>query len=120
MTAQTTAPSTEKTGSADTAEIEAALQGQDIVAQDFERSLQTALSTTGGTLLFQMQIDKDEGHEHVAAISIGAAEERRLFLVVLPADGSKLKLEPVETSKNPLARIAPSYAELVDVFDIAA
>lgn len=119
MTAQTT-QSTEKPSSSDTAEIEAALQDQDIVGQDFERSLQTALATTGGTLLFQMQIDKDEGHEHVAAISIGAAEERRLFLVVLPADGGKLKLEPVETSDNPLAKIAPAYAGLVDVFDIAA
>ncbi|GLS30710.1 hypothetical protein SAMN04488498_13923 [Mesorhizobium albiziae] len=120
MSAQTTAPVVENAGAAKAAEIEAALQDQDIVGQDFERSLQTALATTGGTLLFQMRIDKDDTHEHVAAISIGTAKERRLFLVVQPADGGKLKLEPVETSDNPLARIAPAYAGLVDVFDIAA
>ena len=51
---------TEIAGAAKTAEIEAALQGQDIVAQDFERSLQTALASTGGTLLFQMRIEKDK------------------------------------------------------------
>jgi hypothetical protein len=120
MSAQTTAPKIELSNSSETSDIEAALQNQDIVAQDFENSLQAALAATGGTLLFQMHIDNEKAREHVAAISVGTAEERRLFLVVLPTDGGKLKVEPVETSDNPLARITPAFAGLVDVFDIAA
>jgi hypothetical protein len=118
MSAQTTAPKAEASNAS--TEFEAALQSQEIVAQDFENSLQAALAATGGALLFQMHIDNENAREHVAAISVGTAEERRLFLVILPADGGKLKVEAVETSDNPLARIAPAFAGLVDVFGIAA
>jgi hypothetical protein len=104
----------------DESKIEAALQAQDAVSQDFESSLRAALAATGGALLFQMHIDKETVHEHVAAISVGAGTERRFFLVILPADGGKLKIEPVEASNNPLAGIAAAYAGLVDVFEIAA
>ena len=120
MNAQTSAPKAEVSGSSGTTDIEAALQSQDIVSQDFENSLQHALAATGGTLLFQMHFDNEKARGHVAAIRVGTAAERRLFLVVLPADGGKLKVEPVETSDNPLARIAPAFAGLVDVFDVAA
>lgn len=120
MSAKTTAPKAEVAGSPETMDIEAALRNQDIVAQDFENSLQAALASTGGTLLFQMHIDNETAREHVAAISVGTAEERKLFLVVLPVDSGKLKVEPVETSSNPLAKIAPAYAGLLDVFPIAA
>src|SRR5262245_22672735 len=101
-------------------EIEATLQSQDMISQKFENSLRAALTATGGALLFQVHIDKETGREHVAAISVGTAQDRRFFLVILPADGGKLKVEPVETSNNPLTGIAPAYAGLVDVFEIAA
>jgi hypothetical protein len=118
MSAQT--DSVEPPRTADKAKIEAALQNEDIVSQDFENSLRAALTATGGALLFQMHIDNETAHEHVAAISVGAGKDRRFFLVILPADGGKLRVEPVETSSNPLAGIAAAYAGLVDVFDIAA
>jgi hypothetical protein len=105
---------------ADKAQIKADLQVEDIVSQDFEFSLRAALAATGGALLFQMHIDNETAHEHVAAISVGKAEARRFFLVILPFQGGALKVEPVETSGNPLAGIAAAYAGLVDVFDIAA
>jgi hypothetical protein len=120
MRAQTTLPKAEVAGLSETTDIEAALQSQDIVAQDFEKSLQAALAATGGALLFQMHIDNEKAHEHVAAISVGTAKDRRFFLVILPAEGGKLRVESVESSSNPLARIARSYAGLVEVFDIAA
>lgn len=120
MTAQTTAPKAETAVASKTTDIETVLQGHDIIAQDFENSLQAALASTGGTLLFQMHIDNETTREHVAAISVGTAEERKLFLVVLPADNGKLKVEAVETSSNPLAKIAPAYAGLLEVFPIAA
>jgi len=101
------------------AEIEAALKGKMIVAQDFERSLQTALAATGGILLFQMRIDHPDKRESVAAISIGTGAERRFFLIILPAEGGKLRVEPVETSDNPLAHIAAAYAGLADRYKAA-
>jgi hypothetical protein len=118
MSAET--DSVEAPGVADKAKLETAPQDEDIVSQEFESSLRAALAATGGALLFQMHIDNDAAHEHVAAISVGKAENRQFFLVVLPADGGTLKIEPVETSRNPLAGIAAAYARLVDVFDIAA
>jgi hypothetical protein len=118
MPAQT--PSREPARASDEAAIEAALQNWDIVSADFESSLSAALAATGGALLFRMHIDNQSAREHVAAISVGTGESRRFFLVILPADGGTLKVEPVETSSNPLARIAAAYAELVDAFDIAA
>jgi hypothetical protein len=112
--------SVETSRAADEAKIEAALQTQDTVSQDFESSLRAALAATGGALLFQMRIDKETIREHVAAISVGTGENRRFFLVILPVDGGKLQIEPVETSTNPLAGIAAAYAGLVDIFEIAA
>jgi hypothetical protein len=100
--------------------LETASQNEDIVSRDFEHSLRAALTATGGALLFQMHIDNEAAHEHVAAISVGKADNRQFFLVILPAGGGTLKIEPVETSSNPLAGIAAAYARLVDVFDIAA
>ena len=117
MNAQTSAPNAR---SDETAEITAALQGQDIVAQDFEQSLQSALAATGGLLLFQMRIDQLDKHENVAAISIGAGDERRFFLIILPSSDGVLRVEPVESSDNPLARIAAAYAGLADVLRTAA
>ena len=112
--------SLEEPGAAGGAGIEAALQKRDTESQDFDSALRAALAATGGALLFQMHFDVDGLHEHVAAIGVGNAENRRFFLVILPAGDGKLKIEPVETSSNPLARIASAYAELIQVFDIAA
>ena len=95
-------------------------QGHDTDSLDFESSLRAALAATGGALLFQMHIEREGAREHVAAIRVGSAENGRFFLVILPAGSRKLKIEPVETSNNPLAHIAAAYARLVDVLAIAA
>jgi hypothetical protein len=41
-------------------------------------------------------------------------------LLTLPIDGGQLKVETVARSASPLARIAASYAGLMDVFKAAA
>lgn len=88
-------------------------------ADDFEGVVNDALKTVGGELLFQIRHQNDEECRHVAAVALGRAEERRLVLVILNADGN-MRLEPTETSDNPIAHLARSYLWLAEAYRSAA
>jgi hypothetical protein len=88
---------------------------------DFEEVVRGALEAVGGTLLFKMKVDADGGAQHAAAAAVGLGEERQFLLLTLPANGGgRLKVETASHSESPLARIAESYAGLMDVLKAAA
>jgi hypothetical protein len=96
----------------ETVEFELALQLQVRPGKAFETVLSDALENVGGTLLFNMPLQPETGAGHVAAVSLPSGEERILALVV-EADGA-LRVEPAEQSTNPVARIVPAYAGVMD------
>jgi hypothetical protein len=87
---------------------------------DFDGIVRGALEAVGGVLLFKMRVADVEADQHVAAASVGAGSTRQFLLLSLPASGGRLKVEPTTHSQNPLARLAESYAGLMDVFKAAA
>ena len=87
-------------------------------SEDFEESVRMALAAVGGELLFQMRLENDECR-HVAAVMLGSGDHRRVALVILPPQGP-MRIEPAESSTNPVAAIARSYAGLVDAYKSAA
>ena len=87
---------------------------------DFETVVNGALEAVDGTLLFKMQVGPKGIGEHVAAAAVGNGESRRFLLLTLPATGGELKVETASASTSPLARIAESYAGLMDVLKAAA
>lgn len=93
---------------------------RDISEMDFEEVVRGALEAVGGTLLFKMRIDAEGQAHHAAAAAVGVGEGRQFLLLTLPIDGGQLKVETVARSASPLARIAASYAGLMDVFKAAA
>lgn len=88
-------------------------------SEDFEESVRMALAAVGGELLFQMRLENVDDCRHVAAVTLGSGDHRRVALVILPLDGA-MRIEPVETSTNPVAAIARSYVGLVDAYKSAA
>jgi hypothetical protein len=122
---QTAAPSqaTASSGAADdigiaalemeTVEFELALQLQSLPGKTFEAVLADALESVGGVLLFNMPVQPDGGSGHVAAVSLPSGEERILALVIQSAEGV-LRVEPAEQSANPVARIVPAYAGVME------
>jgi hypothetical protein len=105
--------------SLETVEFELALHNQNLVSLGFEESIRAALEGTGGEMLFQMRLE-DGDCQRVAAVRIGSREEQEFALVIMPPGGGIMRVEPVNQSSNPLARIAESYAGLMDVFRAAA
>jgi hypothetical protein len=105
--------------SLETVEFELALQNQNLVSLGFEESIRTALEGVGGEVLFQMRLEEQDC-QRVAAVRIGTGEEQEFALVIMPPGGGIMRVEPVKQSNNPLAKIAESYAGLVDVFRAAA
>ncbi|TWG90645.1 hypothetical protein L598_006700000020 [Mesorhizobium sp. J18] len=95
-------------------ELELALRHQDFIELGFEGSVRKALEHIGGTLLFHMRMNGMADCDWVAAVSLESPEERTLALVVQPTDGGPLRVEDVETSSIPVARIASAYAGLMD------
>lgn len=87
---------------------------------DFDGIVRGALEAVGGILLFKMRVGEVEAGQHVAAASVGAGSTRQFLLLSLPASGGRLKVEPTTHSQSPLARLAESYAGLMDVFKAAA
>ena len=87
---------------------------------DFEEVVRGALEAVGGTLLFKMKVGADNEAHHAAAAAVGLGESRQFLLLTLPAHGGQLKVETTSRSKSPLARIAESYAGLMDVLKAAA
>jgi hypothetical protein len=87
---------------------------------DFEEVVRGALEAVGGTLLFKMKVGADEEAHHAAAAAVGLGHSRQFLLLTLPAHGGQLKVETTSRSDSPLARIAESYAGLMDVLKAAA
>ena len=74
----------------------------------------------GGTLLFKMKVGADDDVHHAAAAVVGLGASRQFLLLTLPAQGGQLKVETTSRSNSPLAKIAESYAGLMDVLKAAA
>jgi len=87
---------------------------------DFEVVVRGALEAVGGTLLFKMKVGADGEAHHAAAAVVGLGASRQFLLLTLPARGGQLKVETTSRSNSPLAKIAESYAGLMDVLKAAA
>lgn len=87
---------------------------------DFEEVVRGALEAVGGTLLFKVKVGADNEAQHTAAAAVGLGDERQFLLLTLPTHGGRLKVETASHSTSPLARIAESYAGLMDVLKVAA
>lgn len=88
--------------------------------RDFEEVVRGALEAVGGTLLFKMRVGADSEAHHAAAAAVGLGSSRQFLLLTLPAHGGQLRVETASRSNSPLARIAESYAGLMDVLKAAA
>lgn len=107
-------------GELDVLSLELALRDRQALDADFAGCVVSALETVNGTLLFQMEIDADADRRKVAAVSVGHGETREFAMIVLPEGAESVTVERAQESDDPLAAIAPSYAGLVDMLDIAA
>jgi hypothetical protein len=107
-------------GKPDTVEFEIALQLQDLESEGFEAAVAAAADSAGGALLFDMPMPAETDCRRVAAVSIGSGENRLLMLVTQPSDDEALRVEAVEKSSHPLARIVAAYAGLMDRLAVAA
>jgi hypothetical protein len=101
-------------------EIEIELESEAIADDDFDEAVRKALASVEGELLFQVHVEHAQDYRHVAAISIGSGAERKLALIILPTDGGETRIEPAESSPNPLAPLARSYIGLVEAYKAAA
>lgn len=98
-----------------------ALSGpREVSDNDFEEVVRGALEAVGGTLLFKMKVGADDDAHHAAAAAVGVGHGRQVLLLTLPTHGGQLKVETTSHSNSPLARIAESYAGLMDVLKAAA
>ena len=88
--------------------------------RDFEDVVRGALEAVGGTLLFKMKVGAGSEAHHAAAAVVGLGASRQFLLLTLPAQGGQLKVETTSRSNSPLAKIAESYAGLMDVLKAAA
>lgn len=93
---------------------------REVSDHDFEEVVRGALEAVGGTLLFKMKMGADDEAHHAAAAAVGLGASRQFLLLTLPAHGGQLKVETTSRSNSPLARIAESYAGLMDVLKAAA
>ncbi len=98
----------------------AAPVAQEVSNTAFEDMVREAIEGVGGTLLFKMKVGEDDDAYHAAAAAVGNGDGRNFLLLTLPAHGGPLKVETAAQSGDPLARIAESYAGLMDVLKAAA
>ena len=98
----------------------APMESHEVSDNDFEEVVRGALEAVGGTLLYKMKVGADNEAHHAAAAAVGLGESRQFLLLTLPTHGGQLKVETTSRSKSPLARIAESYAGLMDVLKAAA
>ena len=98
----------------------APIEVPEVSDNDFEEVVRGALEAVGGTLLFKMKVGADSEAHHAAAAAVGLGGGRQFLLLTLPTHGGQLKVETTSRSKSPLARIAESYAGLMDVLKAAA
>jgi hypothetical protein len=107
-------------GKPDMMGFELALQLQDLQSSGFEGAVTAAVDSVGGEVLFDMPLPAETDCQRVAAVSVGAGEDRALVLVMMPKDGEALRVETVEESSHPVAGIVAAYAGLKDHLAIAA
>lgn len=93
---------------------------REVSDMEFEDVVRGALEAVEGTLLFKVRVGSGSDVQHVAAAAVGIGDGRQYLLLTLPLSGGALKVETAARSENPLARIAESYAGLMDVFKAAA
>lgn len=92
----------------------------EVTDNEFEDVVRGALEAVNGTLLFKMKVGADTEARHTAAAVVGLGQSRQFLLLTLPTRGGQLKVETASRSDSPLARIAESYAGLMDVLKAAA
>ncbi|MCR4268279.1 hypothetical protein [Nitratireductor sp. ZSWI3] len=98
-------------------ELELALNHQDCVALGFEGTVNHALEQVRGTLLFQMRLDGVDDCDWVAAVALESMESLVFALVVQHTDSESLRVESIEASELPVARIVNAYAGLMATLD---
>lgn len=91
-----------------------------VSGRNFQEMVREAIDGVGGTLLFQMLVGADDEGYHAAAAAVGKGAGRNFLLLTMPAGGGQLKVESTAQSDDPLARLAESYAGLMDVLKVAA
>lgn len=100
--------------SLEAAELELSLQSQDISERGFAGIVVHSLRSLQGALLFDMPASQLPGFQRVAAVSTGAGEDRRIFLIHLADDGGAIRVEEANDDGNPLAGFASSCMNLMD------
>lgn len=75
--------------------------------------LEAALERAGAKLLFRVHEGGRPDAPFSAAVAVGEGAERRFLIVRRPADGA-VTVEPAETCGDPLARLAPSFAAVME------
>lgn len=100
--------------SLEAAELELALQSQDITEQGFGGAVSHALETLHGTLLFDMPASHLPGCQRIAAVSTGTGPDRLIFLIHLADDGATIKVEEASDDGSALAGFAASCMNLMD------
>lgn len=100
--------------SLEAAELELALQAQDIFERGFAGAVRHALDSLDGTLLFDMPDSLLPGFQRVAAVSTGSGDDRRIFLIHLANDGGSIRVEEAAETDSPLAGFATSCMNLMD------
>lgn len=106
--------------SIDVAEFPDPALAEQVSDDDFEEVVRGALESVGGDLLFKVKVFDAGASTHAAAAVVGLGDSRQFLLLTLPASGGRLKVETTSRSESPLARIAESYAGLMQVLKAAA
>ena len=102
------------------AQAETVSETREAADAQFETAIAETVNTVGGVVLFQMTLDEGEASHRVAAISIGAGEEREIVILDLPAEGGSVSVQPAAQSELPIASIAAAYAGLAECWPLAA
>lgn len=98
-------------------EFDLALSSRDIVESGFETAVRDAAEKSGAEFLFQMPVIEVEDTQRIAALRVGAADDRHTVLVHLRADGVSFRVENAAASDSPFAGIALSYGGVLDCLD---
>jgi hypothetical protein len=117
-----TVPATKQSDIETTLDIPLSLE-----AVELELSLQTAqtadldaaLRSAGARVLFAVHPATGSDAPFVAAVVVGDGEERQFLIVTRPADGA-VSVETAETSGSPLARLAASFAAVMERMPVPA